>query len=55
MNLTKSRFIKKIHSTNKQTRKRNNNKKLLTHINSLKNKNKKQFNLQNKTLKTISK
>jgi hypothetical protein len=51
MKLTKSRFIKKINSNNKQTKKKNTNKKLLTHTNTVKHQ--KQFNLHNKTLKKI--
>jgi hypothetical protein len=49
MKLTKVRLQKTIHSTNKQTKKKFKNKKLLTHTHTFRNK--KPFNLRINTLK----
>ena len=54
MNLTKAR-LQKIWSTNNQTRKKLKlNKKVLTHTNTIYNRNRiKQFNLKHNTIKNI--
>ncbi len=54
MNLTKAR-LQKIWSTNNQTRKKFKlNKKVLTHTNTICNRNRiKQFNLKHNTIKNI--
>ncbi len=54
MKLTKARLYKAL-KTNNQTRKRSKpNKKLLTHTNTIYNRNNRQFNLRHNTVKNWS-
>ena len=54
MKLTKARLYKALTSKNQTRKRRNPYKKLLTHTNTIYNRNNKQFNLRHNTVKNWS-